>query len=139
MASGTDDARAQRERVRRARHFADEARSADLKGDTDRALSLFDLAIRELKGGLPLPLLADVLRWKGTAHRERGETQLAQELYERSLGVAEAIGETVAKAHALNCLGIVAQRRGDVRAADDYYATAQLAAEQAGEAQLVGM
>lgn len=122
--------------AQRAEQLAAEARAADLRGNPDGALALYDQAIAALGTG-PTPLLADLLRWKGTTHRERGETQRALELYERSLGVAVALRHGAAQAHALNCLGIIAQRRGDLKGAERYYAVAVAAAE--GEPQLIGM
>src|SRR5213075_1947267 len=37
------------------------------------------------------PLLADILRWQGSVLRDRGETSVAEKLYERSLEVARRL------------------------------------------------
>ena len=100
--------------VSRARTLAGDARVCGSRGDPQAALELFDRALALLESDPPEPLLADVLRWKGTIHRDRGETYAAQQLYERSLEVAAACGSESARGHALNCLGIIDQRRGDL-------------------------
>ena len=65
-----------RDSIRLARRLTERGRAADLRGETDRALEHFDDAIRILEAGPFHPLLADALRWKGTTHRERGQTQV---------------------------------------------------------------
>src|SRR6185503_9980836 len=126
-------------RIDRARRLTEQARAADVRGEAELALQHFDGAIALLQTGPQHVLLADALRWKGTTHRERGETRLAVELYERSYGVARGVGARPAQAHALNCLGIVAQRRGDFNSAEVYYERAARLAEEATDVQLLGM
>ena len=64
------------------------------------------------------------------------ETYLAQQLYERSLEVATACGFAAARGHALNCLGIIAQRRGDMDRAEHYYREAAACAESVDDQEL---
>ena len=85
------------------------------------------------------PLLADVLRWQGSVLRDRGQTTDAEALYKRSLDVAKRLDYQVGQAAALNCLGSVAQRRGDLGAAHRYYNDARRIAEVCGEGRLAGM
>jgi tetratricopeptide (TPR) repeat protein len=85
------------------------------------------------------PRLADMLRWKGTALRDQGRTADADSLYQQSLVVATETGYEHGRAHALNCLGNLAQRRGDLSAAFAYYSTAADIAEQIGDPALGGM
>ena len=54
------------------------ARDAEQRGDVGRSLRYYDDALALLGDETDLSLLADTLRWKGTVHREQGETELAQ-------------------------------------------------------------
>jgi len=87
----------------------------------------------------PSPLRADVLRWLGTTLRELGRTTQAESHYEESRALAEAIRYGLGEAHALNCLAIVAQRRGDMESARDKYRRAARQANNAGDYRLAGM
>ena len=106
-------------RLGRARYFAEQAKAIDQHGDPERATLLFDRAIELLERGPTVPLLADILRWKGTSLRERGDAHAAQALYEQSLEIAVDTGSRLAEAHALNCLAILAQRRGEMPLAEE--------------------
>jgi tetratricopeptide (TPR) repeat protein len=119
--------------------LVERARSEERSGAPERALEAYDDALAALSGDSTDPLLVDVLRWKGTVHRERGETTQALALYQRSVELAERSGHTVARAHGLNCLAIVAQRRGDVAPAEHLYAQAALHAAAARDHRLLGM
>ena len=81
------------------------------------------------------PLLADVLRWQGSVIRDRGQTSDAEVLYKRSLDVAVRLNYEAGQAHVLNCLGLVAQRRGDLPTANRYFNDARQIAERCGEAR----
>ena len=85
------------------------------------------------------PFLPDVLRWKGTLLRERGETDAAFRCYTKSLEKATLVGSETGVAHALNCLGTIAQRRGDVKETERLYAQAAEFAERGRDARLLGM
>ena len=85
------------------------------------------------------PLLADVLRWQGSVVHDRGQTSDAEALYKRSLEVARRLEYEAGQAHALNCLGCVAQRRGDLTTANKYFDDARRIAEVCGEGRLAGM
>jgi tetratricopeptide (TPR) repeat protein len=85
------------------------------------------------------PLLADILRWQGSVVRDRGQTTEAETLYGRSLDAAKRLKYETGQAQALNCLGSVAQRRGDLAAASDFFLQAQRIAETTGEGRLAGM
>src|SRR3954468_9878618 len=120
-------------RLVEARQLAHDARTSGARGDPQAAIELFDRALALIDTGPRDILLAEVLRWKGTIHRDRGETYLAQQLYDHSLEIATACGFVGARGHALNCLGIVAQRRGDMARADHYYREAAACAEVAND------
>jgi tetratricopeptide (TPR) repeat protein len=125
-----------RDGVAEARRFAECGRTAARSGTPVEALGWFDRALAVLVAEPPSETLVDVLRWKGTAHRECGDTQQADRLYEESSAVAERIGYLAGAAHAANCRGIIAQRRGELADAERLYARASTLAEQAGEAPL---
>ncbi len=121
-----------------ARRLAGEARDAEQRGDHESARDGFERAAA-LLGEPPDPLLADLLRWSGNASLQLGRTDRAEERYRRSLAVAEACGHVGGRAHALNCMAVAAQRRGDAEAAERTYHSAALLAVQAGDRLLQGM
>ena len=85
------------------------ARQAELRGDVARSLQLYDDALTLLGDQRDLQFLADALRWKGTLHREQGETEAAYRCYTQSLIHAETCGSVNCRAHVHNCLAIVAR------------------------------
>ena len=105
-----------------------------------------DVVLRSDAEGLALlgvtedtPLLADVLRWQGSVLRERGQTAEAEELYNRSLKVAQDHDYLAGQSHAVNCLGAIAQRRGEMHRAKQLFQAAHRMAEGCGDLQLAGM
>jgi tetratricopeptide (TPR) repeat protein len=100
-----------------------------------------------LKLGLPLEYLphgprtmeARRLAWQGSVLRDLGEPSAARPLYERSLQITTAINYESGRAHALNCLGTLAQRRGELDEATRFYFAALRDALHSGEPRLVGM
>lgn len=105
-----------------------------------------DLVLRSDTDGMAMlgvheegPLMADVLRWQGTVLRERGKTAEAESLYKRSLELAQKLDYLAGQSHAVNCLGIVAQRRGDLRRANQLFQSAQRMAEGCGDVHLAGL
>jgi tetratricopeptide (TPR) repeat protein len=125
--------------VERARELVEMARVAEQHQQTGRALGLYDDALSQFASDSGDPFLADVLRWKGTLLRERGETEAAYRCYAQSLAKAALGGSTAKQAHALNCLGTIAQRRGDPKETERLYAKASKLAEESGETRLLGM
>src|SRR6185503_14900661 len=122
-----------------SRHLLEQARDAERRGDTSRALRLYDDAIEALEHGQDLAALADALRWKGTVHREQGETEAAYRCYTQSLILAERSGSVSCKAHGYNCLAIIAQRRGNLIESERLYGQAADYAGKAGDVRLLGM
>src|SRR5438270_7367932 len=94
-----------------ARSFVEHGRACE-HDDPAAAIGWYDRALGALNGWSEL--LVDVLRWKGTAYRECGETSEADRLYEQSAELASKIDYIPGQAHAANCRAIVAQRRGDL-------------------------
>lgn len=121
------------------RNLVDLAREAERRGDVHRSLGLYDDAIEVLEREQDLALLADALRWKGTVHREQGETEAAYRCYTQSLIHAEKCGSISCKAHGYNCLAIIAQRRGNLAESERLYAIAADFASRAGDVRLLGM
>lgn len=122
-----------------AARLAELARAAGLGDLPDAAIEWHREALELLGSDEPTPLFADVLRWQGSVLRDRGQTSAAEPLYEQSLQVAVDLRYDSGHAHALNCLGSLAQRRGDIAAAASYFGDALLLAERCGERRLVGM
>src|SRR4026209_2694306 len=125
--------------VERARLLVDLARVAEQQEKTAKAQSFYDDALDQFADDSLDPFLPEVLRWKGTLLRERGETDAAFRCYTKSLEKATLIGSETAVAHALNCLGTIAQRRGDVKETERLYALASEFAERASDCRLLGM
>ena len=125
--------------VEAARALVEKARVAEQRAQTALALGLYDDALAELGANCVDPFVSDVLRWKGTLLRERGETEAAHRCYASSLERATIRGWKREQAHAFNCLGIIAQRRGDQKETERLYANAADLAEEAGDARLLGM
>ena len=125
--------------VERARQLIELARTAERREENDKALGLFDDALAVLGEDCADPFVADVLRWKGTLLRERGETEAAFRCYTASLHKARECGSESHQAHALNCLGTISQRRCEHKETERLYAEASELAVKAGEARLLGM
>src|SRR3954463_6323510 len=122
-----------------ARELVGQARAAEQSEQTAKALGLYDDALACFHADSFHSFYADILRWKGTLLRERGETEAAYRCYAQSLAKAALAGSTGRQAHAVNCLGTIAQRRGDSKETERLYAKASKLAEQAGEIRLLGM
>jgi tetratricopeptide (TPR) repeat protein len=125
--------------VERARELVEKARHAEQLEENGKALSLYDDALSEFTAESLDPFIPEVLRWKGTLLREKGETEAAFRCYTMSLDKARLIGSEAAQAHALNCLGTVAQRRCDLKETERLYAEAAALATRAGDSRLLGM
>src|ERR1051325_7006269 len=122
-----------------ARHLAQRAAAGGRGAAPDEALALHRQARALLEPDGNSPLLVDVLRWEGSLLRDRGMTNEAEALYARSLHVAAKVNYASGRAHALNCLAILALRRGDGSGALRLFHAAATAAERCGETRLTGM
>lgn len=123
----------------RARALAQEALAAWRGADPDQAIDACDHALALLLPVGPSDALADVLRWKGSIMRDRGNHFAASDLYAQSLAVADSIGYAGGRAHALNCLGTIGQIRGDLVAAERWYGEAARIAHRLMDRRLSGM
>lgn len=125
--------------LEKARALAREALAAWRGADPDQAIDACDHAVGLLLPVGPTDALADVLRWKGSIMRDRGHHAAASDLYAQSLAVADAISYKGGRAHALNCLGTIAQLRGDLTGAETWYGEAARLAHRVGDRRLSGM
>ncbi|MEP6492609.1 MAG: tetratricopeptide repeat protein [bacterium] len=122
-----------------ARRLAELALAAGLGDAADAALEWHRQAASLLGTDEETPLLADVLRWQGSVLRDRGRTSDAEPLYNRSLDISTRLGYQAGRAHALNCLASLAQRRGDIVKTGNLLTDALALANRCGEKRLVGM
>jgi putative nucleotidyltransferase with HDIG domain len=100
------------------------AKDLERAGAWDQALASYEQALMRLpRAGAPVRA-ADLLRWIGTVHRQRGELELAGEAYEASLVIAELNGLDYQRAAVLNCMGAVEHQRGNSAEAEELYAHA---------------
>jgi tetratricopeptide (TPR) repeat protein len=125
--------------VERAHLLVEMAKVAEQLEENGKAVSLYDDALAQFAEDSLDPFLPEVLRWKGTVLREKGETEAAFRCYTRSLEKARVIGSERAQASALNCLGTVAQRRCEHKETERLYAEASALAAKAGDSRLLGM
>jgi len=87
--------------VERAHLLVELAREAERLEENGKALSLYDDALSQFSPESIDPFLPEILRWKGTLLREKGETEGAFRCYTMSLEKARAAGSEAAQAHAL--------------------------------------
>ena len=125
--------------MEKARALAREALAGWRGADPDRAIDACDHAIALLMPVGASDALADVLRWKGSIMRDRGNHAGASDLYSQSLAVADSVAYKPGRAHALNCLGTIAQLRGDLPTAERWYGEAARLAHRLGDRRLSGM
>jgi tetratricopeptide (TPR) repeat protein len=127
------------DRLEKAFELAREGRVAEKRRELNEALAHYAEA-RELIHDLsPTPLLANLLRWMGSVHRDLGNTADAERSYVESLRIAELTGTVSGQAAALNCRAVMAQRKGDLSHAVALYRRAARLATEAGEIRLAGM
>lgn len=125
--------------LEKARSLAREALAGWRGADPDQAIDACDHALALLLPVGPTDALADVLRWKGSILRDRGSHAIAADLYAQSLAVADSASYKAGRAHALNCLGTIAQLRGDLPAAERWYGEAARLAHRISDRRLSGM
>ena len=119
-----------------ARAFVERGRACEQKAPAE-AIGWYDRALSMLAEWNET--VVDVIRWKGTAHRECGDTAEADRLYEQSAEIAREIGYRGGEAHAANCRAIIAQRRGSLAKAEQVYQEASDLAQLAGDVRLRAM
>jgi putative nucleotidyltransferase with HDIG domain len=100
------------------------AKEFERAGAWDDALACYERGLRSLSRESSPATAADLLRWIGTVRRERGELELAREVYDVSLAIAELNGLAHQTAAVLNCMAIVEHLRGQVEDAEELYTRA---------------
>lgn len=115
------------------------AAAAEAGGRWAAALQHYELAFARLPRDGDARSAAELLRRIGRIRAMRGETDVALDLFEASLAIAEAneLGEEVA--HALNSLAAAEQLRGRVDLAQPLYARARALAASVGDERLAAM
>jgi tetratricopeptide (TPR) repeat protein len=134
MAVGTTE-----DRLHDALELARGGRAAEMRRDLSAALSRYEEARSLLAEVEPTPLYANLLRWSGSVLRDLGRVEEADKLYADSFSVADRTGAVAAKASALNCRAVIAQRRGELDEATTLYRRAARHAVEGGEIRLSGM
>jgi G-protein signaling modulator 2 len=127
------------DRLQEALELARGGRAAEMRRDLSAALSRYEEARSLLADVEPTPLYANLLRWSGSVLRDLGRIDEADVMYSDSFTVADSTGSTSAKASALNCRAVIAQRRGNLDEAIALYRRAARLAVEAGEIRLAGM
>jgi tetratricopeptide (TPR) repeat protein len=130
---------ASEDRLHDALELARGGRAAEMRRDLSGALSRYEEARSLLAAVEPTPLYANLLRWSGSVLRDLGRVEEADKLYADSFSVADRTGAIAAKASALNCRAVIAQRRGDLDEATAMYRRAARHAVEGGEIRLAGM
>jgi tetratricopeptide (TPR) repeat protein len=123
----------------RAAQFIEKAKTAQRLGDADGAIAHYDDALSLMEDEGDSPMAADALRWKGWVLSERGDTPAAFRFFNRALAMSERLEYINGQAHALNCLGTIAQRRGELKNAEQLYRQAAHHAESSSDRSLLGM
>ena len=94
------------------RSLVDRARESEQRGDTSMSLGLYEEAIEFLGDESDLALLADALRWKGTLHREQGETEAAYRCYKTTAWLLSPSGEaTSTSVSGCTCMQPISPRK----------------------------
>ena len=78
-------------------------------------------------------LQRDFLYLLGLAHKNLGEWKDALEILERSMSLAQDMGDTKAYAQAMEHMGAIQHQRGELESALEYYGQALEAVEQTGD------
>ena len=107
-------------------------------GQPDAAMEHQERALAMLAGERH-PLVADLLHRCGVTRARIGRTDSAEELFQQSLEVAVWCGYTKGQAYVVNCLAVIAQRRGELELAETQYRRAARLAGESGEVRLIGM
>jgi tetratricopeptide (TPR) repeat protein len=128
-----------KEIVEYARAIARGAAFSSRGSDPAYAIQACDHALALLRPLGRTETLADVLRWKGNILRDSGDHTSAMDLFAESLGVADAMSYKLGRAHALNCIGTMAQYSGDMRRAVSCYEAARVLAGDLDDQRLLGM
>ena len=87
------------------RELIAQARGAERETRRTRARSLYETALRTLDQAEHPGLASAILRWIARTHYEGRHLTAAMDCYQAALGVAEAHGDVLGQAHAVNGKG----------------------------------
>jgi len=105
-------------------------------GKVSNAIALFTAALALSERGVAGDLLsARILDWRSRALQVQREWESAQADAERSLELAESVGDRRLAAHALMQCSLVAERRGDPKVALLYAERSRALAQETGDRQ----
>ncbi len=122
-----------------ARELIAHARAAERETRRSRARSLYEAALRTLDHSENASLVAAILRWIARTYYDGRHLMASMDCFEAALGVAEAHGNVLGQAHAVNGKGIVEQMRGNLEAAADHYTWSLERALAVGDESLAAM
>ena len=112
-------------------------REAQRTGAWDEALAHYEAALAMVPAEGDAKLRADLLRWSGTVHAERGSLDRAVAAFEASRATAEAGGAGEEAAAAQLSLANVELLRGNLEEAAEQFLKARELSDQAGHDRLV--
>ena len=122
-----------------ARELIAHARAAERDTRRSRARSLYETALHTLDRPEHATLASAILRWIARTHYQGRHLGAAMDCFEAAFAVAEAHGDVLGQAHAVNGKGIVEQMRGDLQAAAEHYSWSLERALEAGYESLAAM
>jgi putative nucleotidyltransferase with HDIG domain len=120
-------------------NLIEQGREAKRTGAWDDALAHYEAALALLPSEGEAKTAADLHRWIGTVHAERGQVEQAEQSFRQSLSVAEAAALKEQTGSALISLASVALLRGALEESADLYLQARAVAEEVGEERLVAL
>lgn len=103
--------------VRMASDLLLTARERERAGSIAEAIESYENAITQAEKGAEYTVLAEALRRLAVVRHQRGERDTARELCERSFGVARSTGNNLLSGEALNTLGCMQLREGEIHEA----------------------
>jgi putative nucleotidyltransferase with HDIG domain len=118
-------------------NLVESGREAQRTGAWDDALARYESALAMVPAEGDAKVRADLLRWTGTVHAERGSLDAAIDAFEASRSTAQAIGAAEEEAAADLCLANVELLRGNLNEAAALYLKARELSEAAGHDRLV--
>ena len=112
-------------------------RAAQRTGAWDDALAHYETALAMIPEEEDARVRADLLRWTGTVHAERGNLDTAVEAFEASRSAAVSCCAKEEEAAAQLCLANVELLRGNLEAAAEIFLRARELSDEAGHDRLV--
>ncbi len=117
--------------------LVESGREAQRSGAWDEALAHYETALTLLPAASDVRARAELLRWAGTVHAERGELDDASSAFHASRIAAECAGASSEVAAAHLCLANVELLRGNLDEAAEIFLKARELSEQDGHDRLV--